>query len=184
MQLDRGSGAAWIGILNEDGLRALRRGGHAALARACAPGLPPESVRFVDPAHRPALDSAQDAGALFDSAFPELPHVVSAAHGAPLELEIRIQPDLACLRGHFPAIPIVPGAVQVGWALAFAAARLGSPPLCRSLRAVKFERIIQPGHRLRLRIDGARDSSILRFQYESDRGRHSQGRIGAGRFDE
>jgi len=188
-RLNPGSGAgrpAWIGILSEEGLRALRRRGHRALAGGCAPELPADAVRFVDASHGPAFDSSSDrrAAALFESPFPELPVVIASSDGhGSAELELSIQPDLACLRGHFPALPLVPGAAQLGWALAFAAEKLGLTPHCRALRAVKFERIIQPGHRVFLHIERSRDSSILRFRYVSGSGRHSQGRIETGAFD-
>ena len=99
-----------------------------------------------------------------------------------VELMLLIPPDLRCLNGHFPGLPVVPGAIQLGWVLAFAAEHLGLQQVFRGLRAVKFQRLVLPRQKLRLTIqlDPGRDA--IKFEYQSPAGRHSSGRIvlGAG----
>jgi 3-hydroxymyristoyl/3-hydroxydecanoyl-(acyl carrier protein) dehydratase len=172
---------AFIGILSEEGLRALRRGGHGAAAALCAPDLAADAVRFVDLSEREALEAAPDArlAALYDAPFPARPFVrgTPAAEGPEATIELRIQPDLACLRGHFPRLPVVPGATQLGWALEFGSLVLGTPRATRALHLVKFERIIQPGRSIRLRVAAEAGGTVLRFEYASGAGRHSTGRI-------
>lgn len=152
-----------------------------AAAAHCAPDLAADVVRFVDLSEREALEAAPDAGlpALFAAPFPARPFVrgAPAAEGLQATLELSIQPDLACLRGHFPTLPVVPGATQLGWALEFGALVLGTPGAMRALHSVKFERIIQPGRSLRLRIAAETGGTVLRFEYTSGMGRHSAGRI-------
>lgn len=176
-----------IGILSEDGLRALRRNGHAAVAGICEPCLTADRVRFLDDSQRQALETASESGlaTLFSAPFPARPVVVVSqpGEGRTAVLELRVQPDLACLRGHFPLLPVVPGAVQLGWALAFGAELLGALPVMRACISVKFERIIQPGRSLRLLITSEVSHSMLRFEYSSALGRHSSGRIETGRAD-
>lgn len=172
---------ACIGILSEEGLRELRRQGHEAVASICAPDLPAVNVRFVDASQHQALEAASNADltALYAAPFPSRPFVM-AIHTAERQattIDLRIQPDLGCLCGHFPMLPIVPGAAQLGWALEFGAEILGTPPMMRAIRSVKFERIIQPGRSLRLRIAADVGASALRFEYGSGIGRHSAGRI-------
>lgn len=172
---------AWIGVLNEDGLGTLRRNGHEAVAGACAPDLPAANVRFVDPTVRQSLESASDTELrrLYTSPYPRQPLIIGkrGGEGGVVTIELAVQPDLHCLRGHFPAIPIVPGATQLGWALEFGAQNLGTPPTMCAMRSVKFERIIQPGHSLRLQLTADSGASILRFEYVSQLGRHSVGCI-------
>lgn len=180
-RLQFGGRSAWIGILSEVGLDALRRTGHEAVARLCAPDLPAAVVRFVDHAERESIENASDAelASLYARPFPSRP-LVTRAHsgdGPAVTIELRVQPDLHCLRGHFPTIPVVPGAAQLGWALQFGAENLGTSPAMRAVRSVKFERIIQPGRLLRLRLAAEGGTSVLRFEYASDLGRHSAGRI-------
>lgn len=178
---------AWIGVLNEEGLRDLRRSGHDAIAGACAPDIPAARVRFMDISHHLTLESASAAelAALFASPFPDRPLITESRSGGPNDVVVglRVPPDLRCLQGHFPGLPVVPGAAQLGWALEFGADLLGTAPSFRSLRSVKFERIIQPGQLLRLSLEANRDSSKLRFEYASAAGKHSSGHIDIGRGD-
>ena len=56
------------------------------------------------------------------------------------------------MRGHFPTLPIVPGAVHLAWAMHHARADLGAGGALAGMDHVKFRRIVQPGHRLILSI--------------------------------
>lgn len=179
--------AAAIGILNDEGLRVLRRCGHEAVAQACAPELPSCNVRFVDVSRLQELEITPDTGlvALYAMPFPGRPVVTGtrATEGPAVTIDLRVPPDLGCLRGHFPALPVVPAVFQLGWVLEFGAEILGTLPTFRAVRSVKFQRIIQPGHSLRLHISAEIAGSTLRFEYASEAGRHSAGIIetrGAG----
>lgn len=176
-----------MGVLSEAGLRTLRSNGHAAVAGACAPGLPACDVRFLDDSERHALESASEPAlaTLYSAPYPARPVVMASRTGdqRSTTLELRVQPDLACLRGHFPALPVVPGAVLMGWALEFAVVYLGAVPAMRACLSVKFERIIQPGRSLRLLLSTEPGVSTLRFEYSSALGRHASGRIETGRAD-
>lgn len=170
-----------MGILNAQGLRDLRRRGHDTIARTCVRDLLPERVRFVDHAFVSALELATDAElrSLYASPFPARPCVTEQHGDGPESVVIgmRVPPDLCWLRGHFPELPLVPGAVQIGWALEFGAESLGTSLSMRALRSIKFERIIQPGQSLCLHIAAKSSSSTLRFEYRSESGRHSFGQI-------
>ncbi len=179
--------SAMMGVLSEAGMCTLRRHGHAAVAGACASGLPAGNVRFVDVSERHALETASEPelATLYSAPFPARPVVMASRseEGQTATLELRVQPDLACLRGHFPALPVVPGAVQLGWALEFGAEFLGSASSMRACLSVKFERIIQPGRSLRLLVASEVGTSMLRVEYWSALGRHSSGRIETARPD-
>ena len=151
------------------------------MAGTCAPDLPPERVRFLDISLSAAVELASDSGlhALFASPFPGRPLVTESGSGGPdsIIIGLRMPPDLRCLQGHFPKLPVVPGAAQLGWALEFGAELLGTAPSFRSLRTVKFERIIQPGQSLCLSLKANRQSSMLQFEYASATGKHSSGHM-------
>jgi 3-hydroxymyristoyl/3-hydroxydecanoyl-(acyl carrier protein) dehydratase len=174
-------GPAWIGILNARGLRDLRCNGHEAVAAACAPDFPAARVRFVDQAYAGVLERGGDAelDALFASPLPERPRVTERRGDPPVVAVygLRVPPDLCCLKGHFPELPLVPGAILLGWAMEFGAESLGTSLSLRAMRSIKFERIVQPGQSLRLRIVAEPVSSTLRFEYLSEAGRHSSGQI-------
>ena len=142
-------------------------------------------MRFVDASLRSGLEAATADGLAdwFAAPFPSRPIVAAARTDArTATVELRVPPDLACLRGHFPRLPVVPGAAQLGWVLAFGAELIGTPGTLHGARSVKFERIIQPGRALRLRLE-AEPGGELRFEYSSAAGRHSSGRIATGPGD-
>ena len=60
------------------------------------------------------------------------------------ERTVRIAPTLRAAEGHFPGFPIVPGFVQVGWAIEAARPFLGDA-VPRRIEALKFKEILRPG---------------------------------------
>lgn len=92
-------------------------------------------------------------------------------------LRLRLPPALAHFAGHFPGAPVLPGVLQVQWALALAAPRLGIAPRCREMEALKFQRLLRPGDvvELELRLDAARGK--LHFAYRLDGAHCSSGRL-------
>ena len=99
-------------------------------------------------------------------------HVEPPGHA---RLALFVPPDLRCLRGHFPGLPVVPAAMQLGWVLAFASELLGSQPTLRGLQSVKFHRLVLPGQTLSLTIRLDQDEETIQFEYASGAGRHSSG---------
>jgi 3-hydroxymyristoyl/3-hydroxydecanoyl-(acyl carrier protein) dehydratase len=93
------------------------------------------------------------------------------------EFEITVPEDLFYLEGHFPQQPILPGVVQVHWAVKLAAARLGIDPSFKGIEALKFHRVIKPLTPLKLTLEQDEKTGKLHFSYQSDLGVHSQGRI-------
>lgn len=178
------AGPAAIAVLSDAGLKALRRSGHAAVAAACVPPVAPVRVRFVDPVV--AIDSASCAETalpgLYDAPWPELPVILGCEPAGELRarFRLRIPPDLRALRGHFPDLPIVPGAIHVGWALALARRAFGLPGSLLGIPAVKFRRIVQPGHELSLSLEWQVERRLLSFSLASGSGPHSAGRLVMG----
>jgi 3-hydroxymyristoyl/3-hydroxydecanoyl-(acyl carrier protein) dehydratase len=74
-------------------------------------------------------------------------HTTSTGH----LFELKLPLDLALFDNHFRAAPVVPGVMQVAWALAFGARHYG-PMSCGTMDAVKFRRLVRPGDRLHLEV--------------------------------
>lgn len=85
--------------------------------------------------------------------------------------------DLACLRGHFPGHPVVPGVVLAGWALALGTVHLGVAPGCCEMEALKFQRVLQPGQRTVLTLRADRDRHKLHFAYRDGETPCASGRM-------
>ena len=153
------------------GARLLRRAGwrgyQAALAGwAGTQGLEPAALSVV---------SALEEGSV-DRHEPQLLGVEHAGERA-LLCRLRIPYELAIFHGHFPTVPIVPGAQLTGWAALLATRHAGWRHGARAAQVLKFRRIVQPGHEplLSLRWDEA--GTRLDFRYERDGQLHAQGTL-------
>jgi 3-hydroxymyristoyl/3-hydroxydecanoyl-(acyl carrier protein) dehydratase len=97
--------------------------------------------------------------------------------GDTLAIELRIPEDLVCFSGHFPGTPIVPGVVQIHWAVHYARQHLGVRLPFRHMEAIKFKELILPGQRLALALRWFAPANKLEFAFRSENREHSSGRI-------
>ena len=97
------------------------------------------------------------------------------ASGASVDLVI--PEDLHYFRGHFPGMPIVPGVVQIKWAISIAHACLGVAPAIRGMEALKFQQVLRPGESVVLDLEYAEAAGKLRFAFASGLARYSSGRL-------
>ena len=86
-----------------------------------------------------------------------------------------VRSDLYWFRGHFPGNPILPGVVQVDWAMHFGAELGYVPQEFAGLARVKFKSIVRPPARLHLELTSR--SSGLGFTFTSGETLHSAGTI-------
>jgi 3-hydroxymyristoyl/3-hydroxydecanoyl-(acyl carrier protein) dehydratase len=93
------------------------------------------------------------------------------------EFDIRVPADLYYLQGHFPGEPVLPGVIQVHWAIHLADEHFDLKPSFAGFEALKFHRIIKPETPLRLVLELNEESGKLTFSYSSESGKHSQGRV-------
>ena len=109
----------------------------------------------------------------------DLPVVRSVDHRAPgsVVLDLALPQDQQAFAGHFPEQPILPGVVQVDWAMRFAGVYLElTQPAARDFQ-VKFRRIIGPGSTVSLLLTLNRVKRHLAFEYRLDGGTASLGKI-------
>ncbi len=172
--------------LARDGKPALVAGLRAALLAAVDRVALPRRWRFVDALPVNAQGKSTEAllGALFAAPAPAVTarplrpvpewRVVEADRAVAV---LALAPALAVFDGHFPGQPILPGVVQVDWAIAFARERFALPPVFLRLETLKFSQVATPGMALEIewRWDAARSS--LQFEYRSGAGKHSSGRV-------
>lgn len=98
----------------------------------------------------------------------------------PTELHARCQitADLPCFAGHFPGQPILPGILQLRWALSLAASAFaGRYPEDRfvGLSRVKFKQPVVPPATLCFELED--QGSGLRLRVLSAAGLHCEGRL-------
>jgi len=94
-----------------------------------------------------------------------------------LRLQFVVSPTLEYFEGHFPECALLPGVVQIAWAIEMGREQLSITGRFQALAAVKFTRVIQPGAAVALDLgyDAARGE--LSFEYRSGDSVCSSGRV-------
>jgi 3-hydroxymyristoyl/3-hydroxydecanoyl-(acyl carrier protein) dehydratase len=87
--------------------------------------------------------------------------------GDEIVLDLVVPPDVPHFRGHFPGYPVLPGVVQIDWAMRLAALHLGLEQRAARNFKVKFSSTITPNAELRLTLRLERDKRRLSFVYRT-----------------
>ncbi|GJI94442.1 AMP-binding protein [Duganella caerulea] len=98
-------------------------------------------------------------------------------------LEVSAPADLLYFDGHFDVAPILPGVVQVDWAIHYGRQYFDLPPQFKGINALKFQQVIQPETPVRLELQHDEAKGCLQFRYLSEAGQHASGRVMLGDAD-
>jgi len=90
--------------------------------------------------------------------------------------EADVSEDLYYFDGHFPGAPVLPGVVQLDWAMALGRKYFNLPPYFHGINALKFQHMIRPGARVTLELTHDPHKQLLHFRYVSAAGQHASGR--------
>ncbi|UEG60944.1 acyl-CoA synthetase family protein [Stutzerimonas chloritidismutans] len=94
------------------------------------------------------------------------------------QIELRVPLDLAHFSGHFPRTPVLPGVVQIEWAMDLARELIDDlPPRFGGMEVLKFQQLARPGDRLQLSLRFDHERGKLYFSYHNDDKPCSSGRI-------
>jgi 3-hydroxymyristoyl/3-hydroxydecanoyl-(acyl carrier protein) dehydratase/acyl-CoA synthetase (AMP-forming)/AMP-acid ligase II len=169
-------------LIAREGRRAFSMGLRRSLADAWDPVLHPRYWRAVEalPENSQGKVTLDALDGLFRGSGIEIsacdrPVVLDELRGAGfVERHCRVPNTLSCFAGHFPGDPVLPGVLQLDWAM-----ELGSELLETSLRVAKVQSLkildpLRPGDCFRIRVHADRDAK-LRFRIWSERGEHSKG---------
>lgn len=175
-------------VLSESGLHALRNQGRRHLTQAlrqhlaghCEALALPRRWRLLRqmPLNNQGKLPQAEVQALLLAPRPQAPEVLEQVQYADeWQLQLAIPPDLAYFSGHFPATPVLPGVVQVDWALALGQQLLDLPGRFAGMEVLKFQQLVRPGDciQLNLRFDVQRQK--LYFAFLNDGAPCSSGRI-------
>jgi acyl-coenzyme A synthetase/AMP-(fatty) acid ligase len=180
-------------VLHAEGWEMLRRAGKPAVVERLRAWLQSQGEgaailrrwRFIDALPQDSMGKIADATLreLLTRPDPSRrePQVLrTTQHEHAVECHVFIPPDLLCFEGHFPQAPILPGVIQVEWAVAFARRFFALPKDFRRLEMLKFQRVVGPGMTLVLALEYVAARQAVTFRYVSDAGQHSSGRIAFG----
>ena len=95
-----------------------------------------------------------------------LPIVHSTEHTATgTRIALTVPADLPYFAGHFPNLPVLPGVVQLSWAIELGRKYVSVAGDFHALQNVKFMRVIQPDEHIVLLLDYHIERSALHFEY-------------------
>lgn len=166
-------------LLAGEGKLALNRRLRALLVGAVEPVALPRRWRYLNqmPVNAQGKTTRALLLALLDTR-PRVPHIrVIARNKRHVELEVTVPSDLFYFDGHFPEAPILPGVVQIDWAIRYGRQYFDLPPQFRALHALKFHHVIRADNQVALELAYDAQKGRLNFRYFSPAGQHASGCI-------
>ena len=180
-------------VLSESGLFALREHGRRSLTETlrrhlgdhCEALALPRRWRLLRqlPLTSQGKLPQADVEALLLAPRPKAPEILEQAETeGEWNLQLSVPPDLAYFSGHFPKAPVLPGVVQVEWALNLGRQLLNLPGAFAGMEVLKFQQLVRPGDEVQLHLRFDPERGKLYFAYRNETATCSSGRIllGAG----
>ncbi len=193
LAIDRGSGARVAAVavpsiagwdfLDKEGRRSFGRMVRLQLAEGWDPILHPRYWRIVHRLPENSRGKLTRASlselfsiSEFNASSSDRPTLIEEFRGAKfLERACVVPLDLSCFPGHFPDGPVVPGVLELDWAIEMAADILGRSPQVESIRSLKFGYPLRPGDSFRIKVcvsaDVELDMRLWSEEHEFARGR-------------
>lgn len=105
------------------------------------------------------------------------PVVLAASIGeSEARLRLDITSELSWFSGHFPGQPVLPGVIQLHWAVLVSRSLFGLESVPSEVKRLKFKRTIVPPREVDLLLSRRAESEV-QFRFESSGEPHSEGRI-------
>ncbi|MCU0074468.1 acyl-CoA synthetase family protein [Pseudomonas koreensis] len=175
-------------VLSESGLFALREHGRRSLTETlrrhlgdhCEALALPRRWRLLRqlPLTSQGKLPQADVEALLLAPRPKAPEILEQAETkGEWNLQLSVPPDLAYFSGHFPKAPVLPGVVQVEWALNLGRQLLSLPGAFAGMEVLKFQQLVRPGDEIQLHLRFDQERGKLYFTYRNDTATCSSGRI-------
>jgi len=97
-------------------------------------------------------------------------------HSESVLLDLTINADLRCFKGHFDDVSVVPGVVQLDWAVVFAREYLAMQGDVFDVSVLKFQKLLLPEIKVQLEIV-KKSPKKFTFNYSSGDDKFSSARV-------
>ena len=108
---------------------------------------------------------------------PEWARLRDGAEDRQVRFSGQVPWDLVHFGGHFAEFPLVPGVVELDWAITQARTAFTLPPHLIRTEALKFRQFVRPGDTLELTLDWQPDKGRLVFELKGPDGICASGRL-------
>jgi acyl-coenzyme A synthetase/AMP-(fatty) acid ligase len=175
-------------VLSASGVHALRNQGRRTLTNTLRQHLVPHCEALALPRRwrllsqlplntQGKLPQAQVEALLIAPRIQEPELIGQQQTDEGLQLELVVPLDLAHFTGHFPGTPILPGVVQIDWAITLGQRLMTLPPRFGGMEVLKFQQLVRPGDRISLTLRFDQERGKLHFAYRNGDAACSSGRI-------
>ncbi|MGV8843043.1 MAG: AMP-binding protein [Pseudomonas sp.] len=171
---------AGLHVLRNQGRRALTEGLRQHLKGHCEALALPRRWRLVRqlPSNAQGKLAQAELQALLQAPRPKQPLLLSQQQqDGQWHIELEVPVDLLHFTGHFPQTPVLPGVVQIDWALQLARQLLDLPAHFLGMEVLKFQQLARPGDRLQLQLRFDAERSKLHFSFRHGDAPCSSGRL-------
>ncbi len=93
------------------------------------------------------------------------------------ELHLKIPEDLACFKGHFTDMPVVPGVVQLHWVVEFVKEFFNLVPSITKGSQIKFMSLMKPNDTPVLTLTLDFEKSLITYHYQDKKTTYSLGKL-------
>jgi acyl-coenzyme A synthetase/AMP-(fatty) acid ligase/3-hydroxymyristoyl/3-hydroxydecanoyl-(acyl carrier protein) dehydratase len=172
--------ASGLFALREHGRRSLTESLRKHLSQHCEALALPRRWRLLRqlPLTSQGKLPQADVEALLLAPRPKAPEVLEQVEtDGEWSLQLSVPPDLVYFSGHFPKAPVLPGVVQVEWALNLGRQLLNLTGPFAGMEVLKFQQLVRPGDEIQLHLRFDPERSKLYFAYRNDTATCSSGRI-------
>jgi len=110
---------------------------------------------------------------------PKYPTITqeSKSSDCEIKLSLNVPENLHWFDGHYPDQPIVPGVIEIDWAIYFAKTHLNLGVNFKGIEALKFHELIEPNANIFLHLSFKKENNKLHFSFTSQTSKLSSGRI-------
>jgi acyl-CoA synthetase (AMP-forming)/AMP-acid ligase II/3-hydroxymyristoyl/3-hydroxydecanoyl-(acyl carrier protein) dehydratase len=175
-------------VLTEDGLQSLKTKGRKPLIKQFRNALYqyfeavvlPRKWLFLERMMMTAEGKIEQTVLkhLLDMDSRKFPYVIGVERtSTSVELKLMVPEDLIYFPDHFSSYPILPGVVQIAWAEHFGKLFFAIDEPFLQMEVIKFVKVIKPGSELKLVLNWKALSGKLYFNFSSEPGAHSSGRM-------
>tara|TARA_R110001583_G_scaffold195458_1_gene373865 strand:- start:39392 stop:41143 length:1752 start_codon:yes stop_codon:yes gene_type:complete len=140
---------------------------------------------------------------LFDKTVPEtattqMPHITAPAESSPAQfptiiarsikkdqarIDMRLEPGLLYFQGHFDGSPVLPGVVQLHWAVHYARIAFNIVITPHTITQLKYRNVITPQDQIHLLLECNRIRGQIKFSYAGTDTHYSSGIITFSKAD-